>query len=590
MANIKKSKTKAIINPQGLVEGDKVIGSRGEIYTVGKVTKKKFERIDEDGDSRGFTEFSENQDGRRGSPNYMKIDSNESLEDQLCKIIKSDLTELKEEKVSDSTALTVANNDEIYNQKAMLERKRNEIEILNRFMEAKQNALSNLVSNLNEQVEQVKKIIGIIELYMGIHEEIVQIVEGPKADIETPISFRQLVLHMDEEVMCTKDDGVDFENLDKFDKWMFKNYKMLLPEEKCIVIARPRRYEKHYNDHALINSQMNRENFSTYIIIRNGANIYRLSTHQNIYPYLFPAEDEMEKLHKTVEEEGRYSDGEKAEAEILKYKRNVLMLQGIIDRTDIFKPIPPKLNLLKPETYDNHLNFIYDGTNVIGEGKLPYRKWLKELNKDLKTGDRFFFTGFGRNDGKDYRMVSIGWESWHGDDNGVPYDQRPDHQVYNIDRTESFETRGNSEKLRLVFKFLPTDTVYGDRYSSSKPRTRSNTYYVYHDDDCIINYERVTVEDIDYYINDRINKQHYLKMLPILKGIKKQLLAEQKMEDAFTKLLISQLDFKPSSDQITEVITWWKNKVKIKRPLIREDAKALRMITGRLKKLSRNKK
>lgn len=584
--NIKKSKTNIPANPQGLKCGDKVIDSRGEIYTIGKVTKKGFEILDsDDGSFYGKKTFEENNNGRRESYSYIKINDTSSLEDDLCNLIRSDLSELREEKVSDSTALTVANNELIYTQKELLEKKRNEIEILNRFMEAKQNQLSNLVSNLNDQVRQVKKVIAIIELYMGINEEIVQIIEGPHAPIETPISFRQLVLHMDEEVAITKDQGIDFYQIDKFDKWMIKNYKTILPEEKCIVVARPRRNKKRYDENELVNSNMNDGNFSTYVLIRNGANVYRLTTDQNIYPYLFPAKNEMEELHKKTEDmKGWGSDRDKAEDEILKYKRNVLMLQGIIDRTDIFKPIPPELNLLKPETYNNHLNFIYDGTGL-ADGRISYFEWLKEMNKDLKVGDRFYFTGFDYNDDKEYRMASIGWESYN--EKGIPHEQHPDKQVYNIVREEEGSARySNSKVTRLVFNYKPNDAIYSDSHwrTPAHTRKRANTYYVYRNDSCIINYEKVKIEDIDYYINDRINKQHYLKMLPILKGIKEQLLKEQKLENEFKKLVSSQ--FKEDvSEILDETIEWWKNKVKIKRPLISDDAKALRMITSRVNKL-----
>jgi hypothetical protein len=492
-----------------------------------------------------------------------------------------------ETKQSNSTDLISTNDKMAYQIKDSLESKRNKIAILERMLERKKDKFNAVLRNLNDQVKSVMRVIGIIELYLGIDEEIIQILEGEKAPIDTPFSFRQLVLHMDEEVATTKDQGLDFQQIDKFDKWVRKNYKKIMPEEKGVVVARPRRDKKQYSDNPLVDSLMNEQNFSTYVLIRNGTNIYRIATSQNIYPHLFPSHKEMERLNKIASGEIRESffDEEKAENELLRYKRNVLMLQGLLDRTDILHPKPQDLNLLNPESYGDHVNFIYDGDGIT-DGRESYFDWLKRINSELELGDRFYFCGFCYSEKKDNRMAQVGWMSYR-DDDGIPYDQHPDKKVYNIERVEPSERTYDPDGTeRLVFKHNPEDTIYHPDFSSSV-RKKALTYFVYRDDDCIINYEKVTVEDVDYYLNDRVNRQHYLKMMPILKGIKKQLLEELRWEKEFKKLLKSQLDFDVTEEAMNEAIEWWKNKVIQKRPLKKEDAKALRMIKKRV--ISQNK-
>ena len=81
--------------------------------------------------------------------------------------------------------------------------------------------------------------------------------EGEKAPHDTPITFRQLVLHMDEEVACTEGNGIDFQKIELFDEWCRKNFDKLLPEKKGVVVARPRRTEVKYCDNPLVNNIIN---------------------------------------------------------------------------------------------------------------------------------------------------------------------------------------------------------------------------------------------------------------------------------------------------------------------------------------------
>ena len=63
------------------------------------------------------------------------------------------------------------------------------------------------------------RVITTIELYLGINEELFCIQEGAKAHVDTPITFRQGVLYMDEEIGHWKDGGLDYTNIEWFDTW-----------------------------------------------------------------------------------------------------------------------------------------------------------------------------------------------------------------------------------------------------------------------------------------------------------------------------------------------------------------------------------
>lgn len=464
------------------------------------------------------------------------------------------------------------------------------MEILTSIMKRKQNELYEIKRSFEQQLKHVNKIVGIIELYLGVNEEIVQFQDGDAAPIETPITFRQLVLHMDEEVGDWRKGGWDFENVADFEQWLRvpKNLQQVLPEQKGVVVLRPRRNSKAYGtDDPFYEASQNHANLrATFVLIRNGEKLYHIFSEDiYIYPNLFPSPKEMQELYEIeqgLKETDWRTDKEKAENQLLGYQRNVLFLQGLMDRTDVMSPLPQGLSLFKPETYGECIKFIYDADGLT-DGRKGYKEWLKEINSKLKRGDRIYLASYPsgihyeRNwSRQDYDRFPIqGWT------------HSPDKGVYNLLE----EIKG---KYTDGFKcnHLPDEEVYTKgnwlKDSGYSKRKKSTPFYVYIDDDFIINYELITIEDIDYYVNDRINRQHYMDMMPVLKGIRERLVSEKKMENEFIKMvkgsLLRESDTKVTDKDILEAIAWWKTKVIEKRPLTKDDAKAARMIMGYLKK------
>ena len=211
---------------------------------------------------------------------------------------------------------------------------------------------------------------------------------------------------------------------------------------------------------------------------------------------------------------------------------------------------------------------------------------MERTNKKIKRGTRIYFTGFKWDEEGRDRMAEIGYQSYS--DNR--YWAKPPSGLYNIERVEEVETRyGGGKEKRLVFLHKPANTVWTADFDSHD-RKRSNTYYLYYDDRCMINYDEANWEQILYYTEDRVERRNYLTMLPVLKGIAVQLKEEWRWERSFRCLLKSQFDCDLTDEVINKAITWWKNKVIYKRPLKSEDAKALRMITGRVRRILKEEK
>ena len=552
--------------------GDKIISREyGFILIVTKIKKESFETEYLDGSRYSSIEYSSL------GKNYYKLEKDVS--EYKKEMINIMLSEEKEEiEISKSTDLIQSDPNQLSSYEKSLKKKQQELEIIQALINSKRNQLSSKLYTMRNQIEEIEKVIGIFNLYLGIDEEIVQIKKGNNADVNEKLSFRQLVLHMDEEVAHTEDQGIDFLKIKEFDKFVRKNYDTLLPERKGIVIARPRRNKKRYSDDGLVNSLMNEENFTTYVLIRNGENLYRIKTDHNIYPYFFPKEGELIELMEIISKDNYES--EKAEKDLLKYKRNILLIQGLIDRTEIFNPKPQGLNLFKEETYKEHVNFIYDGSNLINSKYEDYYSWLKNLNTEVKVGSRVYFMGFPyESSDKDHRMAQVGFQSYYED----KWYDKPNKGIYHIHKIDYIKNFRGDEIKRFHFKFKPDSDVYNAKYNTYEKRKRANTYYLYETDKCFINYDLANWEQIDFYINDRTIRRNYLEIIPVLKGLRDSLHKEEKWTNGFIELINSKIEVDASD--LSLIIKWWKYKNKIKRSLKSEDAKAVRMILSKCKQI-----
>lgn len=582
----------------------------------------------------------------------------------------------------------------------------------------KKRALANVISKLNETVAVFKKemakifrLITTLEIYMGVDEEVIQITEGEPASDDTPIALRQMLLYMDEECAEFIDKGgLDHRNIEDFDQWIVDSgkYERLVPEEKCVVIMRPRRYMKHYSDNPWVNSNMQDADRLIYILIRNGDNLYRIWTdnipyHKRLFPKRAELQAMMDNIHELQKEREKADSGysydrindelDEADSEMFYYKRNMLLLQGIVMRTPIFNPLPEGLNMLDVRTHGDHINFIHDEEDTLGDGRPRYKEWLEEINSYIQKGSRIYFASkpcpspnnfpyrfstqwehdhsapplpesgvydvimkkeWSKEDHeewipleefekaqKKWDEIVDGVSKHHTNQHRVAYEiSEEDHIKYCLYKpvTEHKNGKGwvNQTRTRkgvkqilvnrydpkefkiksgyyarhkkllkkdeykevLKISYLPDDEVTRDWGRDYGKRKTNITMAIKPEkDDFIINYDALTLEDIDYYLENRIDRPNYLKMMPVLRGLKDKLLEEQEDENNFARFLKDTMemetpDFKNHDVEglIKECIQWWKEDVVTvwKRPIAKDNKKAMDMITKRVK--SRAKK
>lgn len=480
-----------------------------------------------------------------------------------------------------------------------------------------------IVQDFENKIKKINRVIHTIELYLGIKEDIVQIQEGGNAPQAEPICFRQKVLFMDEEVGDPRTDGqgLDFREISAFDDWLCShdNYKKVMPEVKGVMVFRVRREKKEYSDNPFINTMMNKENFKTYILIRNGDNLYRIWADINI-GRLFPKKTELIDMQEEAMkagsgygEDSTYGKGKKQEAinkvedTYLQYQKHIILLQGLIDRTQIFQPLEAAIKLTDPAIHDSGLvRFIYDDEIALGDGQEQWRDFLKRTNENIGIGSRVVVCKKQRKGDLDAsKRYDQRYATWKDSDYSLP--DTPNKGLYLVEkykyeaevRVQREDGSTGWEKMKLedpCIRYNPKDEIWNswDRWDSGHERKVRVTFRLRpeYDWDWLIDIDNISIEDIDYYLDSRLHRRHYLHMMPMLWEIRKQLEKEKEAEKDFVTMiagiLLNEHAKKKNLEQITEMVweavKWWKTKNKWKRALDQDNAKALRMIVNHLKK------
>ena len=446
----------------------------------------------------------------------------------------------------------------------------------------KQNEVRAIMDDLNKAVRLIetelsekRKMLYILETFMGINEEVHHIKEGTKADEILPITLFQQTLYMDEEVGIWKDGGLDFQNIDEFDAWICQNYDKFVREPKSICSFQVRRKMKEYDSNPFINALLNEGNFRTYFLIRNGENLYRIWSDVSIGPRLFPATEEYKNIYKEWESWSEERVKEKLKDAHESYIYGLIAIQGIIERTDILGyRFKGKVNLLKPGGYttdDVHLVRDAEREHWISQRE-PWNEFIKKNRSTIKQGTRVVLTDHNWHVHTEDKWRVSPFRVSHGPSN---------YEVYEV-AEEGPEKSYHSWKFKIYYH--PGDRIW-DYWKGARDRKRRVPFLLYSDE--LINFDEITAEDCDYYEKNRIEREHYLSVLPILHWIKTLKEKEQKLEAEFTRYIADHMGWAEKKYSIIQdAIKHWKLKNKWKRGLMKDDAKAVRMILKKLKRAS----
>jgi hypothetical protein len=432
---------------------------------------------------------------------------------------------------------------------------------------------------LSKQLARMQEGIWTMNLYLGRDEEIVVLRSGDPAPAGTPITVRQQVLAMDEESMIAAESGgIDVRSVEAFDAWLLErdeHLDQLLPEPRGVVAVMARRSDRDYKD-PWMTAALNAENHRTWWLIRNGRQVYRMQTDFEVGRRMTPGRDEFTSMFVDQRTHQPLQPGtaawmkaeEAAGARERHYMRVAMVLQGLVDRTQVFAPLPKTgLNLLRPEDYDaGHVVLLQDDENLLTTGRVPFRTWLRRLNARLAPGMRV--------------MVTTGHDSWpERSRNHWDYDRHPRLSPPRAESPASGEVytiRRRTPDGALVFTYPRTQEEwmrgpYG-RGEYRVPATNASCT-IFTDDPFVLPVDLADVATMRTYLNARTERHEYIAMVPLLRAAITFKEREAAAEAPFRALLAARvaaaegLDVDEAAVLVDPVIGTWKVGARWFRPL-----------------------
>lgn len=266
-------------------------------------------------------------------------------------------------------------------------------------------------SKMKSKMKEVDSRIFALELYAGLAESVKRIADGKPAPKETPITVRQMMLYMDEETLFDLNvGGMDWKRLEEFDEWLAKpvNRDRIVPEQRCIVAMRVRRHQKDYpvprdigGFFALLDDM--EKNMKTYLVMRNGEQLFRLVSDVDFSPRLIPLRSEFdspfmrkrwggfgvdEKNEPITPDDLEYDEhASERKEQVMRYNRVLFLIQGLLDRSNVFSPHLP-INMMDDGDLETKMRWMRDEEDSLPSANPPkWEEYRDGLNASLKVGD-----------------------------------------------------------------------------------------------------------------------------------------------------------------------------------------------------------
>lgn len=435
---------------------------------------------------------------------------------------------------------------------------------------------------LNPVIDKIKERIFSVELYAGLVEEVAQVRDGEPAALETKVHLLQRRCYMDEECLADyQTGGMEIKGLRGFDRWLGKkvNFERVMPFQRCVVAFQVRRFtkEREWRNMREYFKIVDEEQFDkmTFLYIRNGEQLFRLSTAIDFGHQLFPdmgkdkldgklyAEVSMSGGVRSVITEGAYqemvSEEEKedrknkeglktakkedrwrfqfngfrrskdyhpfspenvfhddilkhVQAEMNRHNRLVLVLQGLLDRSPVLHPHPP-WSLWNHDSFKQALELVYDDSRALTPGDAPdFEAYRAKCNESLKAGS----VTVGQ---------EIAWERYEAKKENERLDN--DHRTRGGDhRHQRYRPYGNPGPGTLARATLVRPNAMEVGYAWNRERKASRNF----EDDglkevrctfaCkssrVLNVDAYRPGDFKAFFSDPRTRADYLKWAPLL--------------------------------------------------------------------------
>ncbi|MFM5295107.1 hypothetical protein ACEUAI_12855 [Aeromonas veronii] len=263
-------------------------------------------------------------------------------------------------------------------------------------------------NDTREHISELMKGIESLDLYTGKDIHIETIAKGISAPPEMPLTLVQSRLYAQEELAVWVDvfEDFDYNNKFEFKKALKSNPDLvaqIFPTERCVLLMSIRRDSIRYSDDPFTNSRMNAANLESFMLVRDGENIYQVFSPIESHAAsmaLFPSQGELDAPFRGVDgkaitfDDLRYADRKAGfQDKALHYKRYLILMCGLDSREKLFGHFHNEQEpfaLISLDFQNKYFNFIYDdGDGMLPtsyESRMPINTWILNMNKYLTKG------------------------------------------------------------------------------------------------------------------------------------------------------------------------------------------------------------
>lgn len=423
--------------------------------------------------------------------------------------------------------------------------------VLARFFDERAAAAIGIVEEQIRMAERLQKGVKTLGLYTGENIVVETIREGSGAPVDEPLTLYQRKLFMDEEsLMNAAWGGLDFHDFQAFAEQIVADDNLLtriLPAPRSVVVMG---YSRQFRDeyatlHPMDIAAIIQANRAGFLLVRNGRNLYRVLAPDVVEdtPRLFPTETEMNKPFRGMDGSHITPDSieyvghlDKFRAIELHYKRALVALWGLNDRLGLFGTFwgeEDAPDFMSIDFQSSRFRFIYDDEKALSVSRPNFQAWWNQCNDYLQSGSR----------------TVCRWTEM------IDYATAPScYRESTVARARSHDTIAPDYK---PVKAIETKVVYrkedrlcvdvavsGYSWRASKDLNFNAKVQIDHPHvppRSFLVLDMAKLDDLDYYLNSRHERENYLAYVPLFSEARRILLEEREWESPIRSELLAGL-------------------------------------------------
>lgn len=458
------------------------------------------------------------------------------------------------------------------------------------------------ISEETARAQTLLEHVQTIRLFLGEDIKVHELRTGQSADPSEPLTFMQRMLFLDEEIyiqnLTQGFTGDHFDDLGALLQADFGLVQRLMPSPRSVVITRARRNTRPINVEGMDLTQIlsaleqAEKDKLVQIFVRDGERVHMIIADDvtSKATRLFPSETEISALFRKragyrggeIEITPQDIDYSKArndhDKRALLYKRFLLILWGIHERSDVFGDFLSKgANWLSETVHSERFRFIHDEENVLTDGRPSIFDFIHSHNRKAVAGSRIVAD-----------WVNLATPSsaprlcrWRGD--------RIEWQNYTlVNNISSAVLKADDNWLKGSVEIeawgkKPSRTWIGVvRSRTSQETSKEAPYKMSMEGRGWLCLDKIEISDLDYYIESREARKHYLEYLHVFHHARMLLKADAAQADALH--LLVERKFPDLSDRsvFTQALRLWRSAHGWTWPQKTAEHKALARIAARL--------